>query len=153
MKAITLTQPYATLVAIGAKKIETRSWRTRYYGPLLIHAAKGFPRRTRRLCGLSPYREALEAAGYQGDEQLPTGAIVGLVELVGCWRFISGDPDSAPGYPERVFGDYTPGRFGWALRKPHPLPALAWRGALGLWDAEPTPELATSLRRIGVNLP
>ena len=41
MKVITLTQPWATLVAIGAKRIETRSWPTRYRGPLAIHAAIG----------------------------------------------------------------------------------------------------------------
>ena len=34
VKALTLTQPWATLVAIGAKRIETRSWSTRYRGPL-----------------------------------------------------------------------------------------------------------------------
>ena len=43
MKAITLTQPWATLVAIGAKRIETRSWRTFYRGPLAIHAGKTLP--------------------------------------------------------------------------------------------------------------
>ena len=40
MKALTLYQPWATLVAIGAKKIETRSWSTPYRGPLAIHAGK-----------------------------------------------------------------------------------------------------------------
>jgi hypothetical protein len=44
MKALTLTQPWATLVAIGAKTIETRSWPTSYRGPLAIHAAKGYPK-------------------------------------------------------------------------------------------------------------
>ena len=43
MKALTLTQPWASLVACGAKTIETRSWRTPYRGPVAIHAAKGFP--------------------------------------------------------------------------------------------------------------
>ena len=38
MKAVTLYQPYASLVAIGAKKFETRSWKTSYRGPLAIHA-------------------------------------------------------------------------------------------------------------------
>jgi len=40
MKAISLWQPWASLVACGAKRFETRSWPTRYRGPLLIHAAK-----------------------------------------------------------------------------------------------------------------
>jgi activating signal cointegrator 1 len=39
MKALSFTQPWATLVAIGAKKIETRSWDTRYRGPLAIHSS------------------------------------------------------------------------------------------------------------------
>lgn len=43
MKALTLHQPWASLVAIGAKTIETRSWRTSYRGPLAMHAAKRSP--------------------------------------------------------------------------------------------------------------
>ncbi len=41
MKALSLLQPWATLVVIGVKQIETRSWSTAYRGPLLIHASKG----------------------------------------------------------------------------------------------------------------
>ena len=41
MKALTLYEPYATLVALNLKKIETRGWRTNYRGPLAIHAAIG----------------------------------------------------------------------------------------------------------------
>ena len=40
MKALTLYQPYASLIAVGAKTIETRSWGTSYRGGLLIHAGK-----------------------------------------------------------------------------------------------------------------
>lgn len=40
MKALSLWQPWATLIANGAKQIETRSWSTSYRGPILIHAAK-----------------------------------------------------------------------------------------------------------------
>lgn len=43
MKALTLWQPWATLVALGVKTIETRSWSTSYRGPLAIHAAKKAP--------------------------------------------------------------------------------------------------------------
>jgi len=41
MKALTLTQPWATLIACGAKRIETRSWATDFRGRIAIHAAKG----------------------------------------------------------------------------------------------------------------
>ena len=43
MKALTLWQPWASLIAVGAKTIETRSWSTKYRGPLAIHAAKRRP--------------------------------------------------------------------------------------------------------------
>lgn len=40
MKALTIRQPWASLIAAGVKTIETRSWTTGYRGPLLIHAGK-----------------------------------------------------------------------------------------------------------------
>ena len=40
MKCLSLWQPWASLVVIGAKRFETRSWPTNYRGPLLIHAAQ-----------------------------------------------------------------------------------------------------------------
>ncbi len=39
VRAITLWQPWASLVALGLKRFETRSWPTNYRGKLLIHAA------------------------------------------------------------------------------------------------------------------
>lgn len=39
-KALTLHQPWASLIALGVKTIETRSWSTKYRGPLAIHAGK-----------------------------------------------------------------------------------------------------------------
>lgn len=83
MKAISLTQPWATLVAIGAKRIETRSWQRSYRGPLAIHAAKGFPIEAQKLCAQDPFASALKAAGakdYSG--KLPTGCIVAVCQLV-----------------------------------------------------------------------
>jgi len=40
MKAISLCQPWADLIALGYKTVETRYWATKYRGPLLICAAK-----------------------------------------------------------------------------------------------------------------
>ena len=68
MKALTLTPPWATLVALGHKRVETRSWRTQSRGPLAIHAAKGFP--------TSAYQFAqLERSSGRVPERLPRGAI------------------------------------------------------------------------------
>lgn len=44
MKAISLTQPWATAIAVGVKQWETRSWPTGFRGPVAIHAAKGMPK-------------------------------------------------------------------------------------------------------------
>lgn len=40
MKVISIIQPWATLIALGEKKFETRSWKTKYHGELAIHAIK-----------------------------------------------------------------------------------------------------------------
>lgn len=45
IRGLTLTQPWATLVALGEKHYETRSWDTGYRGLVAIHAAKKFPAR------------------------------------------------------------------------------------------------------------
>mgnify|MGYP001571490136 CR=1 FL=1 len=44
MKALTIRQPYASLVAMGQKQIETRSWSTSYrgYAIIAIHGRQRF---------------------------------------------------------------------------------------------------------------
>lgn len=60
MKAITVRQPWARCVAIGAKNVENRGRATAYRGPLAIHAAKApdvagdRDERVRRLYGEDP---------------------------------------------------------------------------------------------------
>lgn len=150
MKAITLTQPWATLVAIGAKKIETRGWRTRYRGPLAIHAAKGFPKEAQQLAYyVEPFRTVLAQAhciptqAYgMTPENLPTGCVVATCELVECVLIEDHSTDWGLRWPiteqERAFGDYTPGRYAWLLADVQPLATpVPARGALGLWNWEP----------------
>lgn len=151
MKALTLTQPWASLVAIGAKRIETRSWGTAYRGTLAIHAAKGWTPEAVDLFFKEPFRSVLLAAGYKLFSLLPRGAMVAKCELVSVkeigprkenevdgweWR----GPDGTQNVfdidqQEFCFGDYTPGRRAWLLhhvqRLVEPVPA---RGALGLWE-------------------
>lgn len=149
MKALALTQPWATLVAIGAKTIETRSWETSYRGPLAIHAAKGFPAEAQRVAAGYPFYDALAKAGYhtildrQGvSHNLPRGCVVATCRLVGCFRITrSATYQLRTGERveitklEEAFGDYTPGRWGWVLTDVRaidpPIPAI---GARGLWD-------------------
>lgn len=135
MKGLTLTQPWATLVALGAKRFETRSWSTGYRGPLAIHAAKGLgPVGGKdglwRITGTEPFQSALAGAG-----PLPLGLIVAVVDLVDVLpteealaRYVIAGTD------EESFGDYSNGRFAWKLTNVRPV-RVPYRGALGLWDA------------------
>lgn len=151
MKAVSLIQPWATLVAIRAKHIETRSWRTSYRGPLAIHASKGFPTWAKETCGMPPFFEMLTAAGldlpYKGSEVLPLGCILATCDLVACYP--TEKAGCVPGvfkqYPEldtvneRCFGDYSPGRWAWVLENvQYVSPVVPAKGALSLWNWEPT---------------
>ena len=157
MKALTLTQPWATLVAIGAKKIETRSWATKYRGPLAIHAAKGMPRSSEVACYQNKFLRALQSKydmlpgrGYRWKDLLPIGAVIAVVELTDCrstGKTGEFNPDGGRGWEcpdwvyrltdeERAFGDYSQDRYGWTLenvRQIEPVPAV---GMLGLWEFE-----------------
>ncbi len=59
MKALTLYQPWATLVAIGAKRVETRNWTTSYRGQLAIHVSKTV-KIDHKLWWSEPYATALQ---------------------------------------------------------------------------------------------
>jgi activating signal cointegrator 1 len=69
MKAITIIQPWATLIALGEKKFETRSWATKHRGPLAIHAGKKIDK---EVCQHEEIRAALARHGYTVDN-LPAG--------------------------------------------------------------------------------
>ena len=88
MKALTLTQPWATLVAIGAKTIETRGWSTSYRGPLAIHAAKKFPENARRFTTEPICYEAVRAHcdAKPGVPGYPTGVVLCVCRLIDCVR-------------------------------------------------------------------
>jgi hypothetical protein len=150
MKALTLTQPWATLVAIGAKRIETRSWRTNYRGPLAIHAAKAFPRDCRELGWAQPFRCALHHAGIFPNAgaqwELPLGKILATCRLVDCVPTEYMDAKTCPFRDlmtplEMAFGDYSPKRYAWILDGIEALgQAVAAKGALGLWEWDPGTE-------------
>ena len=135
MKALTLWQPWATLIAIGAKGIETRSWFTHYRGPLAIHAAKTFWGEDRRRCFLPPFSTVLAAHDLTPDI-LPLGKIVCLASLDDCIETRAVNLTEIT-ENEQAFGDFSWGRFAWFLAEiqglPNPVPA---RGARRLWPVE-----------------
>lgn len=153
MKALTITQPWATLIAIGAKRFETRGWSTPYRGPLAIHAGKntkpvGGEVGLRRLCEMEPFRSVLAEAGIDPLLDLPRGEIVAVVELVGCFPTddiagcrtsfeVARITQTHPCRHERALGDYSAGRFAWVMRSREPvIPSIPARGKQGLWETE-----------------
>lgn len=130
-QALSLTQPWATLVAIGAKKFETRSWSTWQRGPLAIHASMGFPKECVELCNQEPYLSALRTAGYNHAEELPRGAVIAVVNLADCVSTNKWTPDRHS--DEYQFGNYGPDRFAWSLPDARRITPFFAKGSLGIW--------------------
>lgn len=158
IKAISLWQPWASLISIGAKVYETRSWATDHRGPLAIHAAKHWTSAERDLSFYDPYfKRALNGAGISSEaaivgssewvpNRLPLGAVVAVVDLIACWqiaesglvRRVGGKFEARP-LPmgaERAFGDYSPGRVAWELANVRRIEPCPCRGAQGFFDVE-----------------
>ncbi len=130
-KALTLYQPHAALVMIGAKKFETRSWPTKYRGELLIHAAKNSPQEYLNLMWEWPFSEALFPEG-DGQYIIPVGCIIAKCELVDCQKIT---PENIPDEPEKSFGDYTPGRYMFKLANVRALePIYQVKGHQRIWN-------------------
>lgn len=161
MKAISLWQPWASLVVCGAKKIETRSWETKVRGTVAIHAAKT----EKGLDAMNSYTFA-DAVGdslnhliiyddrdFCWDFRPTFGCILGTVDIVDCLQVTKDTfvvlADSFPYSQlsngqivegkEFLFGDYTLGRYAWILDNPvmfdKPIPAI---GRQGFWNWEET---------------
>ncbi len=135
MRVLTLIQPYATLVAIGAKKFETRSWQTSP-GPLAIHAGKGYPPQARAFARSALVARALAKAGLTADT-LPTGVIVATCTVNSLTPTGAAIHAFALSEDEIYFGEFhAPGRWwAWELRDVVPLAApIPAAGKQGLWQ-------------------
>ncbi len=168
MRAISLTQPWASLMAWDAKRYETRDWSTSMRGEIAIVASKGFPRECREICHTQPFAAVLNAHGVQivstkpsGPTQLPLGHVLAVVELDECIatapegseKRLSRSPIETPAAHELAFGNYGPGRFALITRGvralPHPVPVeriergvVKPGGALGFYELSPACERA-----------
>jgi hypothetical protein len=128
-----LWQPWATLIAVGAKRVETRSWPPPpdLLGQrIAVHAAK--ERRELEMAAVPVFTRRLAGA------QLPLGAVVATARLV---AFAPITPDLAAWIEardpdERAFGDYTvPGRWAWLLRDVQAVnPPVTFRGRQRIFD-------------------
>jgi hypothetical protein len=118
MRALSLWQPWASLIADGRKKIETRHWEMTWRGPLAIHAAKKVDRCACVTFGFNP-------------DTIPRGAVLCTVLVVACSRF------PCPSMPSDVYGNFDDGRFGILMELMEIFnPPILAVGHQGLWNWE-----------------
>lgn len=153
IKVLSILQPWASLVVSGHKRIETRSWNTKYRGELYIHASMG--KNYKKLDANDNlyrfYYKLLSHNQVVPFYRLPFGAIIGKVDLVDTNSTLElfGHRNPSPNNlitpidiwrdaiseQELAFGDYSDNRFGWLLANPvkfkKPIPA---KGQLGIWN-------------------
>lgn len=129
IKALTISQPYASMIASGEKWIENRHWPTNYRGPLAIHAGKG--------------RQYLDVRILR---DYPTGCVIAVAQLVAC---VPLEPlrvhrrsrvleDLSISVESVVSNEHAEGPWCWILRDVRPFrDPFPCRGAQGLWDWDP----------------
>lgn len=132
MKAISLWQPWSSLIACGAKRVETRHWRApaRLVGTrIAIHAAKTTSHLD--VCATEPFDQYIPHGRL-----LPLGAILATVQLVRCTEMTDETIAALRGRNphEHAFGHYAAGRFAWVLTDLQALDPVPWRGAQGFFD-------------------
>lgn len=126
--AISLKQPWAWAMLYAGKDVENRRWPTRFRGLVVIHAS---------LTWDDEGEDWLRARGYQPPAELPRGAFVGTMRIVGC-----GHIDDLEWFSLWAFGPYC-FRVEDARPLPSPIPA---KGRLGIyrWREEPGARPASS---------
>lgn len=117
MKALSILQPWAWAIIAGHKSIENRNWTTRYRGPLLIHAGKGF---TRSAYGDIFRHASRDKFDVPPIESFMLGGFIGTAELVDVVT-TTRDP-------------WFNGPFGWVLAKPKSMKFTPYPGQLRLFE-------------------
>ena len=150
MKAITIKQPFASLIVEGIKDIENRTWKTNLRGRVLIHAgAKSadfldsqladhiydFIRRTSK--------SGKDWSGY------PFSAIIGSVEIVDCVEYHKSIwAEKSIDIYEQFSLDRHEAIYNWVLANPikfdNPIPC---KGKLSFWDYPLTEEELNNINR------
>ena len=118
MRAISLWQPWASAIALGVKRVETRHWSTQYRGALAIHAARRWTHEQKSFA-------FMEVSLGRLPNLLPLGAVVAVCRLADCVPtedLMAGRIQYGINPVERIYGNYDPGRFGWLLEDIRPLP-------------------------------
>ena len=103
MKAITLKQPWATLIAEGLKEYEFRSWKINYRGEILIHAGKTVD------------KEAMERFKHL-DLEYPKSRIVARVIIKDCIKLNDKENKAIIKENALIYGDINRDGYAWKLK-------------------------------------
>ncbi len=117
MKALSVRQPWAELIASGRKSIELRTWKTSYRGPLLICAASAF----------SASDDAAVWLSLFDRDTLSRGVAIAQVELLDVRRATVEDARAS------CCVDPT-GHFAWVLSSPQRIKPRRVKGQLSLFE-------------------
>jgi hypothetical protein len=140
MKAISLYQPWASLIAAGHKHYETRDWPITYRGPLAIHAGRRWTNEEKGYLNRLTDAQPKIRDHFFGGQELPFGAVICVVNVVDCVR-----TENLIGLTplEKAVGNFGPGRYAWKLELvkvfEQPIPC---QGKQGLWNWEMPSEAA-----------
>lgn len=134
IRAITVDQPWASLLAVGIKHYETRAWRPRCLQPgdlLAIHASKKDPGTWPKMLRVSGVTTSGERWCSE-TSPMPTGAVLAVGVFSHCGpteRYVG----IVSGREFRI-GDWSPGRYSWRLNGMYALATpVPETGHQGLW--------------------
>lgn len=129
MKAISLREPWASLVSEKVKCIETRSWRTKYRGELYIHASK-------RKLTKKDLLILNEQLNLLNNKNFKYGFIIAKCKLVDC-KYMDEEfiKEVKSNHKEYICGNYKVGRYAWILKDIEILEKpIEYKGQLGIWN-------------------
>lgn len=151
MKALSIWQPYASLIVTGNKFFETRAWplpRAMHGQRIAIHSTKTILPQQRALWEDAEFRGYYDQTGLPAPEKLAFGCVVGSVILHSC-EVIDAELLDDVTSEEQLYGYWEPGNYAWRLRQPvmfhEPIPAKGFQGFWN-WGDEFVPETAIEAR-------
>lgn len=127
MKAITIKQPFASLIAAGIKEYEFRSWKTNYRGEILIHAGKSIDKEAMKKF------ESLKL-------EYPTGCIIAKAKLTDCVPVTDVVKEELRKKNFLVYSGTTESAdwngYGFKLENVEAMEPILVNGMLGFWEYE-----------------
>jgi len=148
MKALTVCEPYASLIRDGLKRVENRTWRTSYRGSMYLHAGK-----SRNWLSLDP-TGTIDQAYNMPVSKMTFGAVIATVELVDCIHIDTiRVPTILAKYPWLPEHEHANGPWCWILDKVVPIGPWPYKGDRGLFDIPDEALNRVANRQLGIPNP